>query len=138
MLSGDGEQEGVGSACWTRAGALQVLGWEHLGAGARLAVAALTPNFLCPQRRDWAHRYLHRPGLPPEDGEGRGEGGCVSLRAEAAGAASQHGADQGEESYLLPAQSGCRSASHPSQRCGVQIHTGHAIHGLATGTGAAR
>lgn len=78
-------------------------GSECLGAGARLAGAVLTPNFLCPQCWDRTDRYLHCPGLPPEDGEGRGGGGCVSLRAEAAGAAGQHGADQGEECYLLPA-----------------------------------
>lgn len=70
VLSGGGEQEGIGSVCWTCAGALQVLGWERLGSGARLAGAALTPSFLCPQRRDRADRYLHCPGLPPEDGEG--------------------------------------------------------------------
>jgi len=107
-LSGVGEQEGVRSSCRTRAGALQVLGWDHLGAGTRLAGAALTTNFLCPQRGDRAHRHLHRLGLPPEDGEGCGEGGCVSLCAEAAGAAGQHGADRGEESYLLPAH--CQAA----------------------------
>lgn len=71
--------------------------WKRLGAGVRLAGVPLTPNFLCPQCRDRADRYLHRPGLPPEDGEGGGEGGCVSLRAEAAGTAGQHGADQGKE-----------------------------------------
>lgn len=69
VLGGGGEQEGVGSTCWTRVGALQVPGWGCLGAGAQPAGAALIHCFLCPQCRDWAHRYLHRPGLPLEDGE---------------------------------------------------------------------
>lgn len=70
VLGGGGEQEGVGSTCWTCAGALQVLGWGCLGAGAGLAGAALTRSFLCPQCRDRAHGHLHRPGLPLEDGQG--------------------------------------------------------------------
>lgn len=105
-----------------------------------LARAALTPSCLCPQRRDWAHWYLHRPGLPPEDGEGRGEGRCVSLRAEAAGAAHQHGADQGEESVLFPAC--CQAADllplFPSQGLWHENVTSHTVYGLDTETGAAR
>lgn len=42
VLGGGGEQEGVGSTCWTRVGALQVPGWACLGAGALPAGAART------------------------------------------------------------------------------------------------
>lgn len=105
---GESEQQGVTSPCWPCAGALQVPGWECSGAAAKLARAAPTSLFLCPQCRDRADGYLHRHGFPPEDGKGRGEGGRLSLCAEAAGAAGQHGADQGEESHLLPAR--CQAA----------------------------
>lgn len=37
VLGGGGEQEGVGSTCWTCVGALQVPGWGCLGGGAQPA-----------------------------------------------------------------------------------------------------
>lgn len=35
VLGGGGEQEGVGSTCWTCVGALQVWGWGYSGTGAQ-------------------------------------------------------------------------------------------------------
>lgn len=131
---GNGEQEWVRISYGPCAGALQVLGWECSCAGARLARAVPTP-LLCPQCRDWADRHLHCPGLSPEDGKGRGKGGCVSLRAEAAGAADLYGADQGEGNHLLPTC--CGTADLPPT-CGVPSHISCDVHGPITRTGVAR